>query len=1086
MKTLVENNLNSKEIRDLIQNDIESSIFIDAGAGAGKTTSIVGRVLNQIKNGIEPKRIVIITFTNKATEEILSRINDRVYKAAREEKDLKTKELLTNAFNNLGSMTISTIHSFCYTLLSERSLNINLPIGVELMEDDELFEQQDKLFNKWMKSLKKEDYDILAKDGIIEYSLVSKMKDYFKDQFVKMEDSAYEIEEVDEYKFKNIPIIFLNHIEELDKLANDFASICGKNYDDVIKADGKRLLALKNDLEEFDESDIKEFLDGKLNKEKIELISNAFSYSKNALLTTKMRKEDIKSALNEFNAILEESIKKIDEIRKYFNVSKEIINDRLAIEYAYKAYLFYKENRSRIKISKDELLYLTNEIIKDDNARAYFASKYDCIYVDEFQDTDHIQADFIWRLTKEIDNYHKKNNIKCGSLVVVGDPKQSIYRFRGADPEVFFKIKEDYKEKESVVYSLNFNFRSNNLILDYVNREFEDKDIQGSNLSYNKMLYTDNHKVIKSINDRCIAGVFYYDIDSIKSEEDNIASLIKKLVIDKYLITKFNRDLKSYEWKEINYSDFMVLFNNFSNSNRFIEAFKKYDIPVSVSGRVDFKNEHGLKVFRRLFRGIVTPNDKIAKMGAIEALRMNNYNKDFKDEDEAFSFYNDIYSSILNDTKDLSGYGKALYLKEHLEYILGDRDLYNSIYVKITQAIENSFSKSISNAISLADYFDKYFESEIGEELMLDENISSVRFMNTHKSKGLEGNIVIWVNNCKDCTPKDTILKDKNVYHFGIKLNEKLNSIANKETERENGRLEYVAATRAMNVLIFSSAIKEETLFRRTGYNYHFDDLKDFQVGILPTELLEPEIKEEKEEYIPYENKLDQEFDLDIIHTSPSKYEIHEKRDKTANFNNLRPFGNVLGTIMHRALELLVLKRLNDNFDGINDTVIENIAKTTIYESANDVDFDKDYNKINKFVISVLKATLKLYKNLNIFNDAIIVEPEFTYSLFDKNLEKEFKLNDYSKIYLNGTMDLFIKYKDSILIIDYKSDFIGYQNDEQFAEILKNEYQNQLNVYKKSASLMFNDVKNIKTQIIYFKDYDYDNLNIIPVVVNLN
>ena len=179
MKTLVENNLNSKEIRELIQNDIESSIFIDAGAGAGKTTSIVGRVLNQIKNGIEPKRIVIITFTNKATEEILSRINDRVYKAAREEKNLKAKELLTNAFNNLGSMTISTIHSFCYTLLSERSLNINLPIGVELMEDDELFEQQDKLFNKWMKSLKKEDYDILAKDGIIEYSLVSKMKDYF-------------------------------------------------------------------------------------------------------------------------------------------------------------------------------------------------------------------------------------------------------------------------------------------------------------------------------------------------------------------------------------------------------------------------------------------------------------------------------------------------------------------------------------------------------------------------------------------------------------------------------------------------------------------------------------------------------------------------------------------------------------------------------------------------------------------------------------------------------------------------------------------------------------------------------------------
>ena len=187
MISRIETKANSKEIRDFIQHDISSSIFIDAGAGAGKTSSIVARVLNQIKAGISPKRIVIITFTNKATEEILSRINNAVYKAAIEEKDLKTKELLTNAFNSLSSMTISTIHSFCYTLLSERSLNIKLPIGVGLMEDEDLEREQTKIFNKWIKSLNKTDYDVLANNGIIDYMLVKSIKDYFK-LFSKLED----------------------------------------------------------------------------------------------------------------------------------------------------------------------------------------------------------------------------------------------------------------------------------------------------------------------------------------------------------------------------------------------------------------------------------------------------------------------------------------------------------------------------------------------------------------------------------------------------------------------------------------------------------------------------------------------------------------------------------------------------------------------------------------------------------------------------------------------------------------------------------------------------------------------------------
>ena len=365
----------------------------------------------------------------------------------------------------------------------------------------------------------------------------------------------------------------------------------------------------------------------------------------------------------------------------------------------------------------------------------------------------------------------------------------------------------------------------------------------------------------------------------------------------------------------------------------------------------------------------------------------------------------------------------------------------------------------------------------------MDENSPSIRFMNAHKSKGLEGNIVIWVDNGTKCELKDSYLKEGNLFHFGIDLNPTLSEKAHKESEREFGRLEYVAATRAMNVLIFSNRMEKEKLFMRSGYDYHFNELENYQIGSLPEGIATLDESKEELEYNPTEEKINNEYKPDIIHMSPSKYEIHEKRDKTIDFNPLRPFGNVIGTIMHRSLELLILRRKNDDLSNYSEEDLKALARQAIFESGNDIDFDKDYLKYEKFVFSVLKATRNYYKEIKLLKDAEMVEPEFSYSLFKNEKIDEFKTDDDSLIYLNGTMDLFIKYKDKILIIDYKSDFIGYQNDKQFSEIIKNEYQNQLNVYRKSASIMFDDIKNIETKIIYFKNYDYEKEYIEPVEV---
>lgn len=1096
MRNLVENKINSKQIRDLISNDISSSIFIDAGAGAGKTTSIVGRVLNQIKCGIDPKRIVIITFTNKATEEIQGRITEAVRKAMNDENyEEFERNIFKKAFTNLSSMNISTIHSFCFTLLSEKSFNIKFPIGVELIEENDAVDEQTKLFSKFIKGLSRTDFMKLYKNDKFRY------KDIFDIyvEFCKYEDAKYKLVKPKLEEFVNVLDALANFkdkalsiCENLMDDVNLYKNDKDKTYDPISYASAglKRILVKIDKILEFKKSDILDYINENRNDKLIKLLNDLIMPTeinekgdiKSAKVTTKKKRSEGK--LEEL-AIAIEEIK--EPILNLFNLykSNELYYSLVdVIETAYLAYLFYKENRSRLTISNNQLLYLTDQLMKNYEARRFFAEKYDCIYVDEFQDTDNLQASFIWALTSEIDNIHREQGLNYGPLVVVGDPKQSIYRFRGAEPELFFEIKDKYIERESIIYSLTYNFRSNNLILDYVNDEFMNKDIQGNN-PYTSMLYNDNHIVPAPINEKCIAGVFELPVEDLEhgSEEEYVASFIRKMVDEEYYIPKFNKESKRYEWKPIEYKDFMVLFRSFKKSIRFINQFKNYSIPVSINGEIDMTLEAGIKIFRRVFRGLVLPTDKLSKMGAIEALRMNDFYS-CETEDESFKFYNDLYSYLYKETRNMSAYAKAMYLVNHLELILASNDSYQSIRAKLEQMVENGLCKNFVNGPALADYFDSYVESKIPELLVMKKEVNTVRFMNAHKSKGLESPIVIWVCNEKKAEPRDRYYKKGNTFYYNVEGNKELLSAKEMEEIREFGRLEYVVATRAEACFIYSPFISEGALFKRENYNYDINDLKKYQIGALPTvEIIEP-TNLKLDVYEPADT-IYANNEATIISTSPSSYEVHSGREKGIK-DEFRPTGNILGTVMHRALELMVLRREDNIFESYSLSSINQSVRQAILESCNDIDIS-DYPKYTNFLTAVLKAAIELYKDKKYFINSMEVEPEFGYTIYDDELKNnKFSINGEGlPILLNGSMDLFIKYQNSILIIDYKSDFAGYKNDEQFSNILKEEYQNQLNVYKKSAEVLYPNISDIKAKIIYFKNYDNINSKIEAVEVEV-
>ena len=138
---IINNSKTAKEemdIRKTVAETFDKSFFVEAGAGAGKTTLIVRRIVNQLKAGFKPERIVAITFTNMSARDLKTKILKGI------QEELKTgvitedeRKALSDAQDGLDRMQISTIHSFCHRLLSEKCFDVGLSMGFELMEEED-------------------------------------------------------------------------------------------------------------------------------------------------------------------------------------------------------------------------------------------------------------------------------------------------------------------------------------------------------------------------------------------------------------------------------------------------------------------------------------------------------------------------------------------------------------------------------------------------------------------------------------------------------------------------------------------------------------------------------------------------------------------------------------------------------------------------------------------------------------------------------------------------------------------------------------------------------------------------------------
>jgi ATP-dependent helicase/nuclease subunit A len=464
--------------RDRIRSDLESNLLIEAGAGSGKTTVLVDRMVALVRSDVEVARIAAVTFTRKAAGELSQRFRgklEREHRRAVESGDPAAGRL-GRALAEIDRGFIGTIHAFCARLLRERPL----AAGVDPDFREAGAEEEDRLradfWTGYLEDLHAADDPVLIrlrKVGIDPQELGPRSRrragnlpaaerpspEAFRD-VVADPDVDLPGEEVPLPKFG----VVRAELESLLDRAGDLLPsrpLGTKGWDDLQKILRRlRFLRENNDWgEAIDFFDALELVpDGGCAATLIRWVEDKEG---------KDRVRDLKKDFKRFACGPAREVRDAWYAHRYAVVLEFL----RPLREAFAAY-----RRSSGQLTFNDLLMLAADLLRrDPPARRELGRRYRRLLVDEFQDTDPLQAEVCLLLASppEEGNDWRAVRPRPGALFVVGDPKQSIYRFRRADIELYGAVRARFREFGEVL-ELTRNFRSRPAIGAFVDAAFRE------------------------------------------------------------------------------------------------------------------------------------------------------------------------------------------------------------------------------------------------------------------------------------------------------------------------------------------------------------------------------------------------------------------------------------------------------------------------------------------------------------------------------------------------------------------------------------------------------------------------------------
>ena len=983
--------------------DLEgTNIIVSAGAGSGKTAVLSERVIRKLKDGIDIRNILMLTFTNEAAGEMANRIRKKIKKAG-----------LTSQLEFLDQAYITTFDAFALSLVKKYHYVLNIDKSIDIIDSSiidlkrnefleeiflSLYEAKDEKFLKLIGDFTTRDDEVIKK-AILSINKSLDLK-YDKDDYIDNYINNF-------YNNRYIEQLFAEYFNYLKKISLELE-------DSVLI------------LENFMDSSSYENIYNSLSKL---FRPNSYNdlYKNNNIILPRFTKVDssgisVKENIQElFKELNELIIYSEDELKNNYFCTRDYVEVILKIiKMLDEKISLYKKEQNSYEFT--DIAKMAISIVKDnEDIRLELKDKFNEIMIDEYQDTNDLQETFIKLL--ENDNVY-----------MVGDIKQSIYRFRNANPLIF---KDKYDR-----YSINNggkkidllkNFRSREEVLYNINEIFAPlmtQDIGGINYKESHaMVYGNKAYIEKGANDyNNYLDILTYNNEDKKYTNDEIEAFIiakdiKKKIEEKYLVFDFDKECN----RNVTYNDFCIILDRGSKMSLFKKVFEYLDIPMEVYKDNNLIEENDIFIIKNIIGLILSIKDGIYNKNlkyyftSVARSYIGNLcdNEIFKCFEENKIFKTDIYNKCYEISKDIDIMTPNILLKR----IIKDFDFYDKFILvgNVDAAIKRinyllELSKNVENLgfsiIDFSNYLNEMIDSD--QEIKYKEaksNSISVKIMNIHKSKGLEFPICYFAGFPKSFNISD--LKNKFMFDnkYGIltpfykegigetfvktlvKNNYYLNEVA------EKIRLFYVALTRAKEKMIMVMPNIEDKKYVKDEISFmdgiKFRSFYDFIKSISG-------------------NLSKYMISIDLNNVGVTKdYEFSKSLSKNMVNNEEANMLFIEDEIPFIEIEKKHASKTIKEILSISDEKTLEFG-TKIHELLELTDF-KNANTDNKYVNHLL--------NTFDFNSAkIYQELEFSYELDD--------------VLYHGIIDLMLEYEDKIFIIDYKLKNIDDEN-----------YIKQLNVY---------------------------------------
>jgi len=1076
-----------RKARDKIMKEINRNILVEASAGSGKTSSLIHRMAALLKSGkFKVDEITAITFTRKAAIELKERFQQKIEDSFRETEDEKEKGYLREALSNLEQCYLGTIHSFCARLLRERPIEAGLdPEFAELDDlDDTLLKEE--AWERYLLNLKIEESPSLI--HLEELGIKpSELTDCYKTVCTYPEVKPF------------FPVSPKPNIKEAVKEIISFSDEASQYIPDEEPKMGydklqEAVLSVKR---------MKGFYDYiKEDYNKIKLLEN-FSNSEKVILNRWTSKEKAKEYRDSIVLELQEKVinPTLQQWREYCYAD--------TIKFVLPAVEYYHQLRQKVSmLNFQDLLLKTSRLLRDyPEVRQYFQKKYKCLLVDEFQDTDPIQAEIIFYLTG-LDIYEKnwqKLIPRPGSLFVVGDPQQSIYRFRRADIAIYNLVKGLIEKSGGQVLTLQANFRSLHSIGSYLNPIFEELFSSGQGkfqAVYSPMqtVWQDNPQYFSGVRQMTISKGSNKS-DTIRQDAQSIARIIRDMVDKGFKLVRTEEEIKTETSASATYKDFMILLRYKGGMDIYARTLAEYGIPFTVSGYTSLNESHQIKELLKLFRLMRDIENQVLIIAVLRGIFFGFSDDDlyqFKEAGGEFDFYEKIPEKLNLKLRENFDRAFCRLRQFHLwtqklspvtamEKIITDSGLlshsclegYNlnkcgELYF-ILERLRKAEAGEVIGFASMVDQLVKMLEAGIEEELDILTEENTVRMMNLHKAKGLESLVVFLAISYNSTTHEPTYYIERtgqepyghflvcrsNAYNKGKRLAQPKNwedycQLEASYNEAEGLRLLYVAATRAKNLLVISSLNHQSNksnpwlpLLKNIG--------EEMNITVPEAGLPKAEVKE-KESLLDDYKKIQKEcgqWTKDLSKSSycekkPTDFKDEEKHRKIATVD---VGGTAWGSAVHRIFDYLIKEDPDEQLLSLHAG--EALEKQGIPPKRK-VELEE---LVQKFKKSDLYQRLKKAK-LKYSEVPFTINIEPTHSLYT-----ELNRQDSRPIILSGTIDLVFKEADGWVVIDYKTD--RPKNEKDYPKLVE-VYQKQITIY----SQVWQEItgEQVKQSSIYFVD----------------